>query len=159
MASSPKSASLHVLFVHVKETVWYMNRFGNTTVNQPKAFYTDHNFCAPSKVAYLLANWACHVRLVFGISCVALNKERLVHTIHCTPHSWEECQIASSNGKVVIMPFLENKLYCRSRPLFIVIVLIQYHHHFSVINIILAVYLFMCCFLSLNTVFMPCHAL
>ena len=31
MASSPKSASLHVLFLHVKETVWYINRFGNTT--------------------------------------------------------------------------------------------------------------------------------
>ena len=53
----------------------------------------------------------------------------------------------------------ENKLNCLSQPLFIFIVLIQYHHHFSVINIILAVYLLMCCFLSLNTVLMPCHAL
>ena len=81
-----------------------MNRFWNTTVNQPKAFYTDHNFCAPGKVAYLLANWAWHVRLEFGISIVALNKEQLVHTIHCTTLSLEECQIASSNMTVMIIP-------------------------------------------------------
>ena len=53
---------------------------------------------------------------------------------------------------------MENKLYCLSRPLFIFIVLIQYHYYFSVIVTIIAVYLLICCLLSLNNVFKPRHA-
>ena len=82
-----------------------MNTFENAEVNQPKAIYTDHNCFATGKVAYRLANWASQVRLVSGISCVALNKEQLVHTIHCTAHSLGDCQTASSNRTVVIMPY------------------------------------------------------
>ena len=82
----------------------FMKIFVNAKVNQPKAIYIENNCFSPGKVADLHANGVSPASLVFGISCVALKKEQQVHTIHCTAHSLGDCQIASSNRTVVIMP-------------------------------------------------------